>query len=404
MPSKPPFISVTVAPSLPVPVPVPLSVPHATTATAIVIKPPRAPKPVTMPGPVSVSMPMPMPRPLSRLLLLLLLLRLQRRPFERATPFRMRTLALGPVGTEPREVKLAQLPPHMLLGAVRTQRTKAHVVVRTRRQLGRRVDVQVQTLLPVGAVAVAHEEVALGHLAQVILVEEFAVLALLAQPAQPVLADEGVEPARGLARLGGILDVALDAARAVGAGACLVGLADGAVGGEADLVGLAEEGREAEVVRLGRVVEDGGSGGGGGGGDCAGCHDWGRVWVVRLGRRKKRATRLKKGDSFRREVWNSPRRGSNQGVEPSPRRSGGSLRGVDVNVGRCQRVCLCRWRRGSRHQGMGGFDGNTKLEACELLLDVRVAQLRQPGRGAAREKPDPDLSAMSEPCGRQDSL
>lgn len=63
--------------------------------------------------------------------------------------------------------------------------------------------------------------------------------------------------------------MALEAACAVGAGACLVGFADGSVGWEADLVGLSEERREAEGVGLGRMVEDGGCGGG----DCAGCHD-----------------------------------------------------------------------------------------------------------------------------------
>jgi hypothetical protein len=47
---------------------------------------------------------------------------------------------------------------------------------------------QVQTLLAIGAVAIAHEEVALGHLAEVVFVQELAGHALFAQPAQPVLA------------------------------------------------------------------------------------------------------------------------------------------------------------------------------------------------------------------------
>ena len=114
---------------------------------------------------------------------------------------------------------------------------------------------QVQALVAVGAVPVAHEEVALGHLAQVVLVQELAVLALLAEPPQPVLADERVEPARGGLRVG--RGVALGAAGAVGAVARLEGAADGAVGREADLVGLAEEKREAEVVDGAGVVEDG---------------------------------------------------------------------------------------------------------------------------------------------------
>lgn len=132
---------------------------------------------------------------------------------------------------------------------------------------------QIETLLAIGAVTVAHEEVALGHLPQVILVQELAMLALLAQPAQPVLADERVQAARraaarGAAR-GAVRDVALGTARAVGAVPRLEGLAYRAVGGEADLVGLAQEGREAEVVGGRGMLEDGGGGGLGG----CGSHD-----------------------------------------------------------------------------------------------------------------------------------
>lgn len=164
-------------------------------------------------------------------------------------------LALGPVGAEPGEVERAQLPPDVLLRAPRPQRAEAHVVMRARRQPAQRVDVQVQTLVTVGAVPVAHEEVALGHLAQVVLVQELAVLALLAQAAQPVLADERVETPRWSLRVR--RDVPLGAARAVGAVARLEGAAYGAVGGQADLVGSSEEGGEVEVVGRGRVVEDG---------------------------------------------------------------------------------------------------------------------------------------------------
>lgn len=51
--------------------------------------------------------------------------------------------------------------------------------------------------------------------------------------------------------------VSLCASRAVGTAARLVGFAYRAVGGEAYLVCVAEKGREAEVTRLRRVVEDG---------------------------------------------------------------------------------------------------------------------------------------------------
>ncbi|KAL7821923.1 hypothetical protein V8C26DRAFT_391403 [Trichoderma gracile] len=205
-------------------------------------------------------------------LLLTLLRALGHRLLQVLGPLRMRAnLALRPVRTEPREIEDTQLPPHVLLRTHRPQRTEAHVVVRTRRQLRQRIDVQVQTLLAVGAVPVAHEEVALGHLAQVVLVQKLAVLALLAQPAQPVLAHERVEPARRLvllvpaaaatvavpARPGPVRHVPLRTARPVGAAARLEGLAYRSVRGQADLVCLSEEGREAEGVGLRGVVEDG---------------------------------------------------------------------------------------------------------------------------------------------------
>lgn len=190
-------------------------------------------------------------------LLLRLGLRLHRRRLQRRGPLGVRAaLALGPVRAEAREVKGAELAADVLLGADGPQRAEAHVVVRAGRQLGQRVDVQVEALLAVGAVAVAHEEVALGHAAEVVLVEELAGDALFAEAAQPVLADERVEAA---GRVGGRLavgDVALRAACAVGAAARLVGAANGPVDGEADLVGLAEEGGEGEGVRLRGVVED----------------------------------------------------------------------------------------------------------------------------------------------------
>ena len=176
-------------------------------------------------------------------------------------------LAVRPVRAEPGEVEQAGLAPDVLLGAVGAEGAEAHVVVRAGREAAEGVDVQVQALVAVGAVAVAHEEVALGHLPQVVLVQELAVLALLAQAAQPVLAHERVEPARGPVgrprelRVG---DVPLGAVRAVGAVARVEGLAYGPVGEQADLVGAAEEGGEVEVVGLGVVVDDVGGRGGDG--------------------------------------------------------------------------------------------------------------------------------------------
>lgn len=143
----------------------------------------------------------------------------------------------------------------MLLAAIRPQGAEALVVVRTGRELGLGVDVQVEALVAVRAVAVADEEVALGHLAQVVLVQELAALALLAQRPQPVLAHErvvaGVGAARRVRR-----HVPVRTRRAERTVARHEGLAYRPVGREAVAVGRAEEGREAEVVGRRFVLED----------------------------------------------------------------------------------------------------------------------------------------------------
>lgn len=165
----------------------------------------------------------------------------------------MRTfLAILAIGAEASQVIRAELPTDVLLGAVRAQRAEALVVVRARGQLGLGVDVEVEALVAVGAVAVADEEVALGHLAQVVLVQELAALALLAQRAQPVLAHERVVAGVGAAgRVG--RHVPVRARRPQRAVPRHERLADRPVRREPVAVGRAEEGREAEGV-AGRFV------------------------------------------------------------------------------------------------------------------------------------------------------
>lgn len=97
-------------------------------------------------------------------------------------------LAVRAVRAEACEVVWAELSSDVLFRAHWPERAESHVVVRARRQLGQRIDVQIQTLFTVGAVAVAHEEVALRHLSQIVLVQELAGDAFLAEAAQPVLA------------------------------------------------------------------------------------------------------------------------------------------------------------------------------------------------------------------------
>lgn len=116
------------------------------------------------------------------------------RLLEVAVPARVGPLLAGAaVGAEAGEVVRAQLAADVALAAAGAQLAEAALVVGAGRQLAARVDVQVQALVAVGTVAVAYEEVALGHLTQVVLVQELAALALLAQAPEPMLAYQAVE-------------------------------------------------------------------------------------------------------------------------------------------------------------------------------------------------------------------
>lgn len=172
------------------------------------------------------------------------------------------------------EIGADGLAADVLLGTRGAQRTEsAVVVVGARRELAARVDMQVQTLVAVAAVAVPQKEVALGHFAQVVLVQELAALALFAEAAQPMLAHQRVEAAALVAagvvwvvaagaadgRVDGATSnggsrrswrqVAVGASRAEWARALgAVRAADWSIAGQAVLVGSFEEGREGEGV------------------------------------------------------------------------------------------------------------------------------------------------------------
>lgn len=73
---------------------------------------------------------------------------------------------------------------------VRPERTETAIVMRARGPLGLGIDVEVEAVVAVGAREGAGIVRALGHAAQIVLVEELARLALLAQAAQPMLAHE----------------------------------------------------------------------------------------------------------------------------------------------------------------------------------------------------------------------
>lgn len=129
----------------------------------------------------------------------------------------------------------------------------------------------IQTLITVLTIPVRIPELALAHLAQIVLVEEVAAVAAFAEAFEPVFADEGIVVAAVVVagRLGGCW-VAVGAASANGA-AALGGpvRADGDGGGEGGEAFFAEKGREAEVVG-GYGGEAGGDDGVDGVGCCGG--------------------------------------------------------------------------------------------------------------------------------------
>lgn len=113
---------------------------------------------------------------------------------------------------------------------------------------------EVEAFIAVAAEAIAQEKVALGHLAQVELVQELARLALLAESTKPVLANERVEGMTTAVLLSaaavGCRDVPFRAARAQRAVAVIVGFAYWSVGGQAVEICLLEERRKGEEWRV----------------------------------------------------------------------------------------------------------------------------------------------------------
>ena len=87
----------------------------------------------------------------------------------------------------------AENPPDVTVTTVRAVTTEASVVPGTVSDLGFRVDVEEWTLLVVAGVEPG-VEVALRHLTHVVLVQELALVSLLTQPPEPVLAHDGLVP------------------------------------------------------------------------------------------------------------------------------------------------------------------------------------------------------------------
>lgn len=101
---------------------------------------------------------------------------------------RVHVLAGGPLGAEPGQVVGAEHAAHVAVPAVRPVPAEAAVVPGTVFDLALRVYMQKRALLIVAGIK-AGVEVALWHFGHVILVKELALVALLAQAAQPMLAN-----------------------------------------------------------------------------------------------------------------------------------------------------------------------------------------------------------------------
>jgi hypothetical protein len=97
------------------------------------------------------------------------------------------------IWAETGQVERADLVPFVVLQrTVWAERTEATVVVRARRSLGLGVNVQVEAVVAVRARQRAGVVRALWHATKVVLVQELACLPLLAESAQPVLADQAI--------------------------------------------------------------------------------------------------------------------------------------------------------------------------------------------------------------------
>ena len=97
-------------------------------------------------------------------------------------------LAVGTDRTEAAQVAHADDASGVSMSAVRSVPAKPSIVPRTVFDLRFRIDVQILAVL-VGARLKLRIEVALGHFGHVVLVQELAQIALLAEATQPVLAD-----------------------------------------------------------------------------------------------------------------------------------------------------------------------------------------------------------------------
>jgi len=99
----------------------------------------------------------------------------------------------GACRAEASQVVDAEHAPDMAVATVRTMATEATVIPGAVTDLGFWVNVEEGALFVMAGIE-SGVEIALGHLAHVVLVQELALVPLLAEPPQPVLAHDGLVP------------------------------------------------------------------------------------------------------------------------------------------------------------------------------------------------------------------
>ena len=107
----------------------------------------------------------------------------------------------GPSRAEPSQVIYTEHSPHVAVATIWTMATEPAVIPRTVADLGLWVYVEEGALFVVAGVEPG-VEVTLGHLAHVVLVQELALVPLLAEPPQPVLTHDGLVPSHMAERTG----------------------------------------------------------------------------------------------------------------------------------------------------------------------------------------------------------
>lgn len=102
----------------------------------------------------------------------------------------MTIIAFMAMGTEPTKVQRTHDFANMTIRTSGSQWAESLLVFNTFRNLLLWINVQIETFWSLCAIAISGVKETLGHLAEIILVQEFTVIILFAEPTEPVLAHD----------------------------------------------------------------------------------------------------------------------------------------------------------------------------------------------------------------------